>query len=88
MDCLLAEFAGDNLRTILQMLNDQWNTGTERVLRKYFVAMVFMCQQGDVSNLEWAVDFYCGNICFKAPNQSHIFFNSTEHSRQTPAAGA
>eukprot|EP00435_Cladocopium_sp_Y103_P044303 s3399_g12.t1 len=68
VDCLLQEFAGNSLRTVLKLLNGEWESRpeSEAVLREYFVAMLVMCEQADVSRLEWCGDFHTGNICYNS----------------------
>eukprot|EP00435_Cladocopium_sp_Y103_P050437 s3490_g15.t1 len=91
VDCLLQEFAGNSLRTILKLLNDEWEHGpeSEAVLRYYFVAMLVMCEQAEVSRLEWCGDLHCGNICYNSSTKRWYMVDSEKlDERSTPFARA
>eukprot|EP00435_Cladocopium_sp_Y103_P050697 s3399_g15.t1 len=91
VDCLLQEFAGNSLRTILKLLNDDWvhNPESEVVLRYYFVAMLVMCEQAEVSRLEWCGNLHCGNICYNSSTKRWYMVDSEKlDERSTPFAKA
>jgi hypothetical protein len=66
VDCILVDFVGDSLNSILQAHNLRWNEASVscHVLRKLFLAMMVMCINASSSNLEWHEDFHTGNLCF------------------------
>eukprot|EP00435_Cladocopium_sp_Y103_P032109 s4261_g8.t1 len=64
VDCLLMEYVGDTLGTVLQILNQNWTLTAQATLKRMFVEMLFMCHQAHASDLLWNGDFHSGNICY------------------------
>ena len=64
VDCLLTEFVGQNLKTILDKENAQWGPRSQGCLKRLFIEMVRMCQRAQESGLKWHGDFHSKNICW------------------------
>ena len=73
VDCILMDFAGEPLSTILALESDRWGPESVRKLKVYFLAMLRMCEKAVASDLEWHEDFHSGNICFNVAKQCWFF---------------
>ena len=64
VDCLLTDFVGQNLKTVIDKENAQWGPRSPERLKRLFIEMVRMCQRAQESGLKWQGDFHSRNICW------------------------
>ena len=64
VDCLLTDFVGQNLKTVIDKENAQWGPRSPERLKRLFIEMVRMCQRAQESGLKWQGDFHSKNICW------------------------
>ena len=73
VDCILADFVGVSLATLLRIENSRWRPASRRVLQQYFLAMLHMCERAFASELEWHEDFDSESIHFNLVTDSCYF---------------
>ena len=87
VDCILVDFVGGSLYSILQVHNMRWNeeSTASQVLHKLFLAMMVMCKNACSSDLEWHDDLHSGNLCFHKATKRWYFIDLEAYNPRTTA---